>query len=285
MNDLLIADTHVHLWDLERVSYPWLEDLPKLNATHGLAEYDAAIGDAPVEKMVFVECTVAFDDAKSRGEVEWVASLADQDPRLQGIVAHASLERGAAVRSHLEWLTQQPLVKGVRRLLQSEEDAFFHRSPFVEGVQMLAEFGFTFDLTVRAPQLPAAIDLVDRCPQITFVLDHIGKPRIQKGKLEGWRTSLAALANRPNVACKISGVLTEADPDNWSFEDVKPYLEHALDCFGFDRVMFGGDWPVLRLAATYPAWLDVLQAALQGYTPAEKRKLFLTNAERVYRLE
>jgi L-fuconolactonase len=285
MKDLSIADTHVHLWNLDRAAYPWLEDLPKLNTTHGLTEYHAAIGDAPVDKMVFVECTVTFDDAKSRAEVEWVESLAEQDSRLQGIVAHASLEQGEAVRPHLEWLSQRPLVKGVRRLLQNEDNSFFRRPSFVEGVQTLAEFGFSFDLTVRASQLPAVIDLVDQCPEVKFVLDHIGKPDIQEEKLKEWSTSLEALADRPNVTCKISGVLTEADLEAWSFEDVEPYLDHALNCFGSDRVMFGSDWPVVRLAATYPTWLDVLESVLQGYSTVEKRKLFRTNAERVYQLK
>jgi len=285
MSTVPIADSHVHLWDLDRMSYPWLEDLPSIHETHLLEEYEAAIGDAPVEKLVFVECTVSFDDEKSRQEVQWVSSLAEQDKRIQGIVGHASLENGRAEREHLEWLAQQPLVTGVRRILQSEPDDFLQRPAFVEGVQMLAEFDFTFDLTVQAPQLPSVIELVDACTDVDFVLNHLGKPNIQDGEFDPWGESLSALAERPNVVCKLSGVLTEADPENWTTKEIRPYVDHAVKQFGFDRLLFGGDWPVLRLAADYSTWLKVLSDTLSHYTEEEKRRLFQGTAERVYRLE
>lgn len=285
MDSIPIVDTHVHLWDLDRMTYPWLEDLPSIYETHRLVEYDAAIGDAPVEALVFVECTVSFDDEKSRQEVEWVASLAERDERIQGIVAHASLENGRAEREHLEWLARQPLVTGVRRILQSESDDFLRRPAFVEGVQMLAEFDFTFDLTVQAPQLPSVIELVDTCPNVDFVLDHLGKPNIQEEEFDNWSESLSALAERPNVVCKLSGVLTEADPEDWTTAEVRPYIDHAIEQFGVDRLMFGGDWPVLRLAADYPTWLKVLAEMLDRHSADEKRRLFQQTAKRVYQLD
>lgn len=279
-----IVDTHVHLWDLDRLPYPWLQDLPLLHETHGLDDYDEAIGEARVKHFVFVECTESLDDETSRDEVRWVSSLAQQDDRLQGIVAHASLEEGREARDHLEWLAQRPLVKGVRRLLQDEPDRFFRRSSFVEGLQMLPAFNLSFDVTVRAPQLPDVIDLVDQCPDVRFVLDHIGKPNIREGRLDPWREHLASLAERSNVVCKLSGVLTEADLEGWTPDGVRPYLEHALECFGVDRVMFGGDWPVLRLAADYPTWLDVLEPVLQDYSEAERGEILSSNAKRMYGL-
>jgi L-fuconolactonase len=151
-------------------------------------------------------------------------------------------------------------------------------------MQMLADFGFTFDLTVRSSQLRDVIQLVDRCPQVEFILDHIGKPNIREHEFEVWKEPFSALAKRPNVACKVSGVLTEADLNAWTPAVVQPYIVHAIDCFGIDRVLFGGDWPVLRLAATYSEWLDVLQIALEDYSLPEQCKFYQTNAERVYRL-
>ena len=284
MDDVSIVDSHVHLWEVDRLPYAWLEDLPPLNRTHGLAEYDSAVGAAPIEEIVFVECTEAFDDEVSRREVEWVTGLAEQDPRIRGIVAHASLEKGDRVREHLDWLADRPLVKGVRRLLQDEPDAFFGRADFREGLRHLARYDFSFDLTIRAPQLPAAIDLVDACPEVSFVLDHLGKPRVRAGEIEAWDDGLAALAERPNVVCKLSGVLTEADPEAWTVDDVRPYIERAYEHFGPERILFGGDWPVLRLAADLPAWLEVLDAVLGELSPAEQRALYRTTAERVYRL-
>lgn len=285
MNDIPIIDSHVHLWDLEQMEYPWLEDLSQINETHRLEEYDDAIGNAPVEALVFVECTVSFDNDISREEVQWVSSLAEQDERIQGIVAHASLDKGRSGRDHIEWLAQQPLVKGVRRILQDEPDTFLERPDFVEGVRMLAEYDFTFDLTVRGSQLPSVIDLVDACPDVDFVLDHIGKPNIREQAFTPWSTNLSALAERPNVFCKLSGVLTEADPEDWTKEGVRPYINHAVESFGFDRLMFGGDWPVIRLAADYTTWLEALAEILQQHTEEEKRRLFQRTAERVYRLE
>jgi L-fuconolactonase len=285
MSTLPIIDTHVHLWDLDRMAYPWLEDLPSIHETYRLEEYNAAAGDAPVEALIFVECTVSFDNEKSRQEVQWVSSLAEHEERIQGIVAHASLETGHADRDHLEWLAQQPLVTGVRRILQSEPDEFLQRPSFVEGVRMLAEFDFTFDITVRAAQLPSVIDLVDKCPDVDFVLDHIGKPNIQDGEFEPWSESLSALAERPNVVCKLSGVLTEANPEDWTTAEVRPYIDHAIEQFGVDRLMFGGDWPVLLLAADYPTWLEVLTNILERHTTDQKRRLFQKTAERVYQLE
>lgn len=284
MIDLPITDTHVHLWDVERAPYAWLTDLPLLHQTHGVDEYDEAIGEAPIETIVFVECTESFDDEQSRAEVRWVSSLAEQDDRIQGIVAHASLEKGEAARPHLEWLAQNSLVKGTRRLLQDEPDAFFDRPEFVEGVQLLEEFGFPFDVTVRSHQLPEVIDLVDQCPGVSFVLDHIGKPNIEDGHFDTWSTHVSSLAQRQNVTCKLSGVLTEADSETWTPDEVRPYLEHALDCFGVDRLMFGSDWPVVRLAAEYPTWLDLLNTTLQGYSNSQKRELFQLTAKRIYQL-
>ena len=285
MSSIPIVDAHVHLWDLNRMAYPWLEDLPSIHETHRLEEYDAAIGEAPVEKLVFVECTVSFDNEISRQEVQWVSSLAENDERIHGVVAHASLRRGRAGRDHLEWLAQHPLVTGVRRILQDEPDGFMQQPGFVEGVRMLAAFDFTFDLTVQASQLSSVIELVDACPEVTFVLDHIGKPNIREGAFELWSNDLSALAERPNVVCKLSGVLTEADLEGWTTAEVRPYLDHAIDQFGFDRLMFGGDWPVLRLAADYPTWLEVLSETLNRYTEDEKRQLFHRTAERVYGLD
>ncbi len=281
-----LVDSHVHLWDLSRRDYPWLAGQPGLNETHGWEAFDRACGAVPVGKAVFVECTVAFDDEAARDEVRWVEMLAGQDARLQGIVAHASLERGEAIGPHLEWLAGRPLVKGVRRLLQDEPDPVFCLQPaFVEGVRRLADFDLTFDLCVYVHQLPHVVRLVEQCPQVAFVLDHMGKPAIRDGATEPWQEHLCALADRPNVTCKISGALTEAGPDGWRPEQVRPYLEYAIEQFGFDRVMFGGDWPMLKPAGTYPEWVALVRRAVHGASEAEQRKLFQDTAERVYRLD
>ena len=281
MSDTLI-DTHVHLWEPDRLPYAWLEAFPVLNQPHGLTEYREATDAADVAGMVFVECTESFDDAVSKQEVEWVQSLAEEDDRLQAIVAHASLEKGAAARSHLDWLSDQPLVTGVRRIVQDEDPKFLTREDFVEGVQLLGDYDFSFDLTVQSHQLQAAVELVDRCPNVQFVLDHLGKPQIREGEWTGWADAIVTLADRENVVCKLSGVLTEADLDKWTYEDVAPYLEHAVMCFGRNRILFGGDWPVLRLASDYSTWLDVIRRFVEDELVVERERLLRKNAKRIY---
>ena len=277
------VDAHVHFWNPQRLNYPWLASVPALNRVFLPDDYSAATKTANIGKMIFVEC--CCEPSQNRDEVKWISELAVRESRLIGIVAHASLERGIAVRDELAALAQFPLVKGVRRNLQGEADADFCLQPdFVAGVRALAEFDFSFDVCIAHHQLTAVSDLVRRCPEVRFVLDHCGKPPIRQQLFKPWATQLKALAALPNVACKISGLLTEADLADWKPSDLQPFVRHAIDCFGFDRVMFGGDWPVLTLAGDCPRWLAVLDFCLAGATKSDLKKLFQTNAENIYHI-
>jgi L-fuconolactonase len=279
-----IADAHVHLWDTDRRSYAWLREFPAINRTFLTEDYDGAHGASRVDRIVFVECAGASDGASMRDEVNWVLGISESEPRLAGIVAFAPLERGADVRSDLQWLSRRPLVKGVRRLIQHEPDPEFCLRPdFVEGIRMLAEFDLSFDLCIFHHQLPAVVRLVEQCPDVSFILDHLGKPAVRDGILDPWREHLRELAALPNVACKISGVVTEADHNRWTETEIRPYIETALEAFGPDRVMFGGDWPVVNLASTWEAWIDIVRR-LAADMGVPQDRLFVTNAERVYRL-
>src|ERR1700720_4459069 len=188
-----IVDSHVHLWNPAQLRYPWLDGLPALNRALLPADFAAASRMVNVGKLLFVES--GCESMHSLAEVNWVSRLAKSEPRLKGIVAHAPLEKGDAVRAELELLGGRPLVKGVRRSLQDERDpGFCLRPDFIAGVKLLAEFGFTFDLCVQHRQLPCVLELVRRAPQITFVLDHFGKPDVRRGKMEPWATAVKALA-------------------------------------------------------------------------------------------
>ncbi len=209
--------------------------------------------------------------------------LAKTEPRLRGILAHAPLEKGEAVRAHLATIASRPLVKGVRRVLQGESDLEFCLRPeFVRGVKMLAQFGFTCDLCIRHEQLRAATELVRRVPEVQFILDHLGKPFVHARKLNPWATELKSLAALPNVSCKISGLTTEADWQNWQPVDLKPFIETAIEAFSFDRVLFGGDWPVCTLATDYERWIGTVCELIPFAGEREKIELFQTNAERIY---
>jgi L-fuconolactonase len=192
---------------------------------------------------------------------------------------------GARVTGDLATLAKNPLVKGERRNLQAEADPDFCRRPdFIAGLRALAQFNFTFDLCLGPDQLPAVTLLVAQCPEVFFILDHCAKPAIRDEKLDPWRRHLRELAALPNVACKISGLVTEAKPAFCGAPALQPCVSHALDCFGFDRVLFGGDWPVCQLVTTYENWLAALETVLAGEPEMNLKKLFQTNAERIYRV-
>ena len=278
-----LIDTHVHLWDPEVIDYAWHADCPQLSGRHVFDQFDQVRGPISVEKIVFIECTSGFTQALD--EVSWVTSLAENDSRLGAIVAAAPTELGEGVRDILRPISQNPLVRGVRRNIQGETDLeFCLRDEFVRGVSLLAEYDLHFEICMAHPQMPHVIRLVERCPQVRFILDHIGKPGIRDGLFEPWGQQMKELARLPNVWCKISGVVTEADYEHWKQEDVQPYVHHALECFGFDRVMYGSDWPVATLATGYQRWVETLDALLSGVSDGERQRLYRDNADAFYRL-
>jgi predicted TIM-barrel fold metal-dependent hydrolase len=284
MRDLPIVDAHVHLWELPQFPRPWLKTLPALNRPFGLADYQQQTRGLPITGMVYVETDVAPSHALL--EAQWAVSLAQTDARLQGVVAAAPVERGLQVRPYLEALAALgPLVKGVRRNLQGELDPnFCLREDFVTGVRLLGAFGFSFDLCIRHDQLPMVTSLVGECPDILFVLDHLGKPAIRDGRLEPWHDQVAALAALPNVVCKLSGLVTEADWNGWRSDDLAPYIAQALTVFGPSRVLFASDWPVLTLASTYQHWIETLNTVTGHLNANDLRLLWSENACHWYRL-
>lgn len=284
MLDFGIVDTHVHLWDVNRLRYPWLDDIPLLNRPYLPADFRAAHGEIRVDKIVFLQAEV--EPAQFLDEARWVASLAEEEPRLVGMVPWAPLEDGDRAAAALDRLAEIPQVKGVRRIIQFEPDLDFCLRPdFVRGVQLLERYGFSFDLCISHAQLANTIELVRQCPNIQFVLDHIGKPDIAAGLLEPWKSELSELARIPNVRCKLSGIVTEADHETWTRDDLTPYVDHVVESFGFDRVMFGGDWPVVLNASPYVRWVQTLQRALAGLSESELRRAFRDNAIDFYRLD
>jgi L-fuconolactonase len=280
-----VVDSHVHLWDRGRFDYAWLDGQEgALGRDYGPGDFAAAAGDAseiavPVE-FVFVQADCRADQSLS--EAQWVQSLADSGAPIVGIVAAAPLERGAQVADDLAALARLPLVSGVRRLLQDEPAGFAVSAAFVEGTRLLAHYGFTMDLCVRDWQMPEIADLVARCPEVVFVLDHLGKPTVSRDAFGAWASDLARLAALPNVRCKISGIASEAPPSQRHAEALLPWVRHALDTFGPGRCMFGSDWPVLAGVMAYDDWFALVVHATESLSAQEQSQVFAGSARNTY---
>jgi L-fuconolactonase len=284
MPNFPIVDAHVHLYDPGVIPYGWMRGKPVLDRPRLMAQLDDGRGACEIEALVWIE--VAVDPGQYLQEAAYVEGLARADQRIQALVAHAPLERGTAVTPDLEKLAAHERVRGIRRLVQDEaDDAFCLQPGFIEGVRLLADFDLSFGIGVYHRQLASAVELVRRCPDVRFVLDHCGKPGIRDKLMEPWRTHITALAALPNVWCKISGLITEADPQAWTREQLRPYIDHAIERFGFARVLFGSDWPVSEQTHRYGTWVDVVDWAVAEASNEERRSLFRDNAIALYRLD
>jgi len=279
-----ITDSHLHLWDDKHLNYPRLSSMPMLNGSYLVSDLLEATKSLHLESFVFIQS--GCEESQALAEVEWITELARRDARIHGIIAHAPLELGNEARPYLEALKNNNRVKGVRRVLIFEKNDFCLQEKFLEGVKCLAEFNFSFDICIHARQLPAVIRMVEECPEVKFILEHLGNPGMAVQDFEGWQKQMTDLAVFPNVWCKISRVITE-DTRNWSSDDLKPYVYHAIREFSYDRVMFGSDWPVVNIASSYAHWVHILSDLLMHHQASEEdlRKIFHENAKRCYALQ
>jgi predicted TIM-barrel fold metal-dependent hydrolase len=276
-----IIDTHQHLWDLGRFKYSWTDSAPALNRTFTIDDYRSACEGTGITASVHVEADV--DEPHMLDETRYLRTLAGGSTPIVGIVAAARPE-SLDFPSQLEQLTAYPEVKGIRRLLQSQPDDLSTSGIFRRHIRMLGDHGLRFDLCVQARQLSWVSKLVDACPDVQFVLDHCGNPPLRDGDIEKWRTDIHEISTSANVACKISGIVTQADHLKWHADDLRPAVEHVIDCFSWDRVMFGSDWPVCRLASSLRRWVETLKGLTAWAGETNQQKLFFENAERIYRL-
>jgi predicted TIM-barrel fold metal-dependent hydrolase len=277
-----IVDTHQHLWDKDLFHYAWLEPLPVLDRSFRLGDYSDATRGLEIAKTVFVECDV--DEGQILDEALHVLRLANEGGNhIAGVVASGRPESDG-FKAYLDKVSGHPQLKGIRRILHTHRDELGQGKLFVENVAQLASYGLSFDLCVLARQLPVALNLASRCPEVAFVLDHCGVPDVKGQALDPWRAHISELSRLPNVACKISGLVAYANPASWQNEDLRPFVDHVIASFGWDRVMFGSDWPVCNLTASYQRWVATLVSLTQSAGEANQRKLFHDNALRIYRL-
>lgn len=282
MSKFSIVDSHVHLLDTTNLTYPFFSSNPHFNNKYLPADYSEHIEDINVEKIVFLECNVLPNQALD--EAKWIESLSMKDPRIQSVVAYAELENGEKSTPDLEKLSALKIVKGIRRNISPENDEFHISNNFISGINLLPKYNFSFDICLSNSQLPGTIELVKSCPNVSFILDHIGNPNILENGFEDWSKNITNLSKLPNIACKLSGVVTNADHKNWNVEDIKPYISHIIESFGFDRILFGSDWPVVTLASSYKKWFNALNQILGNISQNEQQKLFVKNAEKFYKM-
>ncbi len=276
---MTIVDTHQHLWG----KYPcsWCAGIPALARDFGPEDYEVVRQDSGIVKTVFVEADV--DEPYMLDEARHVQELSRTRGLIAGIVAAGRPEHSGFSR-HLQALAQLPAVRGVRRILHTQPDALSQSPLFPEHLRLLPDFGFSFDLCVLARQLPLAYALVESCPQVNFILDHCGVPDLAGGAFDPWREWIMRLAAFPNLTCKVSGIVAYAHPATWTTADLRPWVEHVIANFGWDRVLWGSDWPVCNLTATLPRWLAAARELVAGATEEQQHAFFRANAERVYRV-
>jgi L-fuconolactonase len=232
-----------------------------------------------------IDGSIAVQAGQSEYETEFLLDLASRHQFIKGVVGWVDL-LAPNLRERLQHFSRFPKLRGFRHVAQSEpDDGFLAREDFVRGVAQLTEFGFTYDILIYARQLPAAIVLAERLPNQPFVLDHIAKPDIHSGEFSKWSVGIRALAEHPNVYCKLSGLITEADWKSWHPHDFRKYLHAVLEAFGPDRLMFGSDWPVCLLAGSYMQVKQLIADAVNDWPRRDKAKVFGENAMRFYSLQ
>ena len=278
----MIIDSHQHFWQLDKpFNYQWLsapgnEAINRDFLPEHLVENMA---DTGVTHSVFVQTQHNID------ETRWVFDLAENSDFIVGVVGWVDLA-DEACESQVEQLVENPLFVGVRHITQDEpDDNFIIRPDVLEGLQVLEKFNVPFDLLFYTKHLKHAAILAEQMPGLPMVVDHLSKPQIKHGLIDDWRKDLRAASSYPNVYCKLSGMITEADWDKWTVDDLQPYVETAIECFGPDRCMYGSDWPVCELAGSYKQVFEALDAMVGRLSESERQSIFCDTAKQFYRLK
>ena len=231
-----------------------------------------------------IDGAIAVQARQTLEETQWLLELAQTCPQIRGVVGWAPIA-SPTFEASLNQLATQPKLVGLRHVVQAEPAGFLDAPDFNRGIRALRQTSLIYDILIFERQLEEATLFVDRHPQQAFVLDHIAKPKIAAGELEPWRTCINELSKRPNVACKLSGMVTEDAWSTWSLESLRPYLDAVVESFGPDRLLAGSDWPVCLVATTYTRWWQTLRDYFAKFSPNDRTKIFGANATRIYNLK
>jgi L-fuconolactonase len=276
----MIIDSHHHLWQFNQEDYGWMDDsMTILKRDYLPEELQEQLAGAGVSGTVVVQARQTLE------ETGWLLKLSEENDFIKAVVGWVDL-RSEQVEQQLEYLAAHPKLAGVRHVIHDEpDDDFMLRPPFIRGIEKLQKYELCYDLLLFPKHLGKAVELVSMFPEQRFILDHISKPLIKARIIEPWKEDITILARQPNVWCKISGMLTEADNQKWKYDDFLPYLDVVVEAFGTGRIMLGSDWPVCRLAGEYSDVMNIPAEYFKGLNEAEKEKVFRQNAIDCYKLE
>jgi L-fuconolactonase len=275
----MVIDSHQHFWIYDQEKDSWITpEMEKIRRNFLPADLE------PVLRANGVNGCVAVQSGQSNTETEFLLQLAEANGFIKGVVGWTDL-RADNIYDRLEVYSQFEKLKGFRHVVQAEPDGFLLQPDFLRGVRQLTAFNFTYDMLVYPSQLKDAYSFARELPNVGLVLDHMAKPYIQKGEIEPWAADISKLAELPNVSCKISGLVTEADWNGWKTSDFDPYLDVVFEAFGADRLLFGSDWPVCLVASEYGAVKDILAAYISKLSKSEQGKIWGDNSVKFYTLD
>jgi L-fuconolactonase len=272
-------DAHQHFWIYNQKDFNWIDD-----SMAGIRRNFLPEDLQPELKANAFDGSVVVQTCQTLEETRWLLKLAEHNPSILGVVGWADL-RSPDIQSQLTSLTRSPKLVGLRHIVQSEpDDRFLLQPDFLRGISALEEFRLAYDILIYPKHLPVALDFVQRFPRQRFVLDHLAKPPIKSGEISSWAKGICALAASPNVFCKLSGLVTEADWKHWTPEHITPYLDVAFESFGAERLMIGSDWPVCLVAASYSRAVRVVKDYVSRLSPNSRAAVLGGNAARFWRL-
>lgn len=270
-------DSHLHFWHYNPAEYAWIDGtMTPLRRDFTPEDALGVMRPAGIDACVVVQVRQTLD------ETRWMVQLAEQHPFIAGVVGWVDL-RSDDVDAQIASVAHPKLV-GVRHIVQAERDDFLLDDRFCRGVERLSRYRLAYDILIYARHMPAATEFASRLPEIRLVLDHLGKPDIKRNGFDSWRRDLDRIAAIPNVCAKLSGLVTEADWNQWTIEDLHRYVNAAIDAFGADRLMFGSDWPVCTLAARYGEVVEIIRTAIDERPQSEQDSIFGGTARRLWRL-
>ena len=275
---MLSIDSHQHFWHYEPIKHAWIDDAMAVIRKDFLPE-----DLAPVLSQNNIDDCVAVQADQTENETDFLIELSDQHSFIKGIVAWVDL-RADDIKDRLAHYKQFSIVKGFRHVLQGEEPEFMLHPGFINGIAALQNYNFTYDILIFPKHLKATLELVKQFPYQSFIIDHIAKPFIKTGAIDEWEKNMNLLSQFENVHCKISGMVTEADHKLWKKEDFTPYLDVVVNAFGTNRILYGSDWPVCLVAASYENMLHIVKEYFSSFTKTEQQNFFGNNAVGFYQL-